>query len=168
MKRNLGLGKHICATIRVQMSKVGTICCSCLPDSFFPFIWGHHILLWGVLWIKQCPPKIHMVKPCPPVCQHLTVIRDRAFKEVCMCVCVCVCVCTRACTRMYVCKLLSHALCNPHGICPWDFPVKITGVCCHPLLQVNFPNPGIEPGFPLLQTDSLLYEPARKPLKKYN
>ena len=105
MKRNLGLGKHICATIRVQMSKVGTICCSCLPDSFFPFIWGHHILLWGVLWMKQCPPKIHMVKPCPPVYQHLTVIRDRAFKEVCMCVCVCVCVCARA--RAHACMCVS-------------------------------------------------------------
>ena len=100
MKRKLGLGKHICATMRIQMSKTGSLCCSCVPDSFFPFIWGqHHILLWGVLWTKQCPPKIHMVRPCPPVYQHLTVIRDRAFKEVC--VYVCVCVHARAC--VYVC-----------------------------------------------------------------
>ena len=66
MKRKLGLGKHICATMRVQMSKVGTLCCSCLPDSFFPFIWGqHHILLWGVLWMKQCPPEFIWWSPVP-------------------------------------------------------------------------------------------------------
>ena len=117
----MGLGKHICATIRVQMSKVGTICCSCLPDSFFPFIWGHHILLWGVLWMKQCPPKIHMVKPCPPVYQHLTVIRDRAFKEVCLCVCVCV----GAHARMHthVCVLVAQS-CSMQS--PWDLSMRFS------------------------------------------
>ena len=34
---------------------------------------------------------------------------------------------------------------------------------CHFLLQGNPPNPGIEPGSPILQADSLLSEPPEKP-----
>ena len=34
---------------------------------------------------------------------------------------------------------------------------------CHSLLQGNLPNPGIEPGSPTLQVDSLLSEPPGKP-----
>ena len=40
----------------------------------------------------------------------------------------------------------------------WDFPVKITGVGCHALLQGNLPDPGIKPTSPeapALQADSL-------------
>ena len=44
----------------------------------------------------------------------------------------------------------------PH---PWDFPGKNTGVGCHFLLQGNLPNPGIKPGSPALQADSLQSKP---------
>ena len=67
-----------------------------------------------------------------------------------MCVCVCVCVCAWS--------VMSNSL-EPHGplptrlLCPWDSPVRNTGVVCHFLLQGNLLNPGIKPvsfGFPAL------------------
>ena len=46
----------------------------------------------------------------------------------------------------------------------WDFPSKNTGVGCHFLLQGIFPpNPGIKPGCPTLQANSLPSEPRGKP-----
>ena len=33
-------------------------------------------------------------------------------------------------------------------LCPWDFPGKNTGVCCHFLLQEIFPTQGLNPGLP--------------------
>ena len=42
----------------------------------------------------------------------------------------------------------------PHGLqparllCPWDFPVKNTGVGFHALLQGIFPTQGLDPGLP--------------------
>ena len=39
-------------------------------------------------------------------------------------------------------------------LCPWDFPDKNTGVLPCPS-PGDFPNPGIEPGSPALQMDSL-------------
>ena len=39
-------------------------------------------------------------------------------------------------------------------LCPWDSPVKNTGVGRHSLLQGNFPDPGIEPRSPAFQADS--------------
>ena len=47
--------------------------------------------------------------------------------------------------------------------CPWDYPGKNTGMGCHCLLQGNLPDPGIEPGSPALQADSLLSEPLGEP-----
>ena len=40
-------------------------------------------------------------------------------------------------------------------------PTAVGG--CHPLLQGIFSNPGIEPGSPALQADTLLSEPPGKP-----
>ena len=43
---------------------------------------------------------------------------------------------------------------QPYGLeparllCPRDFPGKETGVGCHSLLQVDLPDPGIEPASP--------------------
>ena len=40
---------------------------------------------------------------------------------------------------------------RPHGVqparllCPWDFPGKNTGACCHALLQGIFPTQGLNP-----------------------
>ena len=45
---------------------------------------------------------------------------------------------------------------------PWEFPGKNTGVGCHFLLQRNLPNPGIKPGSPALQADTLPSEPPEK------
>ena len=39
------------------------------------------------------------------------------------------------------------------------------GVGCHALLQGVLPNPGIEPGSPALQVDSLPSEPPGKPIQ---
>ena len=47
--------------------------------------------------------------------------------------------------------------------CPWILPGKNTRVGCHFLLQGDLPNPGIEPGSPALQADSLLSEPPGRP-----
>ena len=49
----------------------------------------------------------------------------------------------------------------PHGLqptrllCPWDFPGKDTGVGLPFPSPGDLPNPGIEPGSPVLQADSL-------------
>ena len=57
---------------------------------------------------------------------------------------------------------------QPHGLQPirllssWDFPGKNTGVGYHFLLQGDLPNPGIEPRFPALYTDTLPSEPPGK------
>ena len=54
---------------------------------------------------------------------------------------------------------------QPHGLpptrllCLWDFPGKNAGVGCHFL-----PDPGIEPGSPALQADSLPTELQGSPL----
>ena len=46
-----------------------------------------------------------------------------------------------------------------------EFPRQNTRVGSHSLLQGNLPVPGIKPGSPALQTDSLLSEPPGKPKK---
>ena len=57
---------------------------------------------------------------------------------------------------------------QPHGLQPirllssWDFPGKNTGVGYHFLLQGDLPNPGIEPRFPALYTDTLPSETPGK------
>ena len=47
-------------------------------------------------------------------------------------------------------------------LCPWDFPVRNTGVGCHSLLQGIFPTQKSNPGLPAWQADSLPSEPLRK------
>ena len=46
-----------------------------------------------------------------------------------------------------------------------DFSGKSPGVDCRFLLQGIFLTPGIEPGYPTLQADSLLPEPPGKPVR---
>ena len=74
--------------------------------------------------------------------------------------CVCVCV--------YVAQLCLTVLdpvdCSPPGsTVPGNSPDKNAGASRHSLLQGIFPTPGIQPGFPALQTDSLPSEPPGKP-----
>ena len=61
-----------------------------------------------------------------------------------------------------VCKF--HGLQPARFLCPWDSPGKKTGMGCHFLLQGDLADPGIEPGSPALQADSLSSEPRGKPL----
>ena len=48
--------------------------------------------------------------------------------------------------------------------CPWDSPNKNTRVGCHSFLEGNLPNPGIKPGSPALQADTLPPEPPGETL----
>ena len=66
---------------------------------------------------------------------------------------------------LYVCVCVSSDMSNslwPHRLyptrflCPWNFPIKNTGVDCHFLLQGIFLTPGIEPTSPHWQVDILL------------
>ena len=65
---------------------------------------------------------------------------------------------------------LCPVLCSPWTLAcqapprPWNSPGKNTGVGCH-ALPGDLPNPGIEPGYPALQADSLLSEPPGNPMK---
>ena len=67
--------------------------------------------------------------------------------------------------------MLSHSVVSdslqPDGLWPARLlsPVKNTGAGFHSLLQGNLPHPGIEPGSPALQVDSLLTELSGKPKK---
>ena len=62
--------------------------------------------------------------------------------------------------------------CNPLGsFCPWNSRGKNTGVGSHFFLQgifPNQPNPGIKPGSPALQEDSLSSEPQGSPQTNIN
>ena len=59
-----------------------------------------------------------------------------------------------------MCSVVSDSL-QPHGLwpakllCPWNFPGKNTGVCCHFLLQGIFPTQGSKP--PLLHCGQISY-----------
>ena len=80
-------------------------------------------------------------------------------------------------TRSISCLLMSNSLC-PHGLyparllCPWDFPGKNTGVCCHVLLQGIFPTQELNLG--LLHCRQTLYRrshqgsPFDKKVENYN
>ena len=74
-------------------------------------------------------------------------------KIACLCVYVCVCVCVNF--SVVSDSLWPHGLWSTRLLCPWDSPGKNTGVGC--------PNPGIKPGSPASQVDSLPLEPPRKP-----
>ena len=68
--------------------------------------------------------------------------------------------------KSVTCSVVSNSL-QPHGLyftrllCPWNSPVKNTGVGCHSLLWGIFPT--YLPWSPALQADSLLSEPPGKP-----
>ena len=65
-------------------------------------------------------------------------------------------------------SLMSDSL-RPHGLqparllCPGDSPATNTGVGCHFPSPGDLPDPGIEPGSPAVQADSLPSEPPGKP-----
>ena len=81
------------------------------------------------------------------------------YKHVCgVLVAQSVCVC---CSFVFH-SLKLHGLWPARFLCPWDSPVKNTGLGCHDLLQGNLPDPGIEPRSPALQADSFPFELPRK------
>ena len=61
---------------------------------------------------------------------------------------------------------------RPHGLwptrllSPWDFPGKSTGNGLPFPSPGDLPNPGVEPGSPALQADTLLPEPPGKPIER--
>ena len=63
-----------------------------------------------------------------------------------------------------LCPTLSDPVdCSPPGSSVHGIPqARITGAGCHFLLQGNLPDPGIVPGCPALQADSLPAEPQRR------
>ena len=93
------------------------------------------------------------------------------FPPSCVCVCVCVCV-AQLCPNL--CDPVDHS--PPgyyvHGILqartlewvPFAPPGESSWSGCHSLPQGNLPDPGIEPGSPALQADSLPPELLGKPL----
>ena len=82
--------------------------------------------------------------------------------------------CVPACTRLV--PQSCPTLCDPVDyslpgrlLCPWDFPGKGTGVCCHFLLHGVFPTQGLIPRFLCLlhgQVRSLPLEPPGMILDK--
>ena len=67
-------------------------------------------------------------------------------------------------TRKVETAQLCLTLCDPMDVafrllCPWDFSGKGTGVGLPFPSLGDLPDPGIEPGSPALQADSLLSEP---------
>ena len=79
---------------------------------------------------------------------EVTQPRLTAGETVCVCVCVCVCV-------LAVQSCLT--LCNPMDCRPPGSSFHgIFQATMHALLRGSLPHPGIEPGFPALQADSLL------------
>ena len=73
--------------------------------------------------------------------------------------------------RMCVCSwsvvsesLQTHGLQSARFLCPWDFPGKNTGVCCHVLLQGIFLNQRSNPHVLHWQVDSLPRNHQRSPI----
>ena len=82
---------------------------------------------------------------------------------VCVCVCVCVCMRTHACAHSVISgSLRPHGLWPTRLLCPWDFPVKNTGVGSHFLLQQIFLTQGSNPGPLHRQVGSISTEPPEK------
>ena len=62
-------------------------------------------------------------------------------------------------------SLRSYGLQPARLLCPRDSPGKNTAVGCHILHPGDLPDPGIEPGSPELQADSLPPDPQGKPTR---
>ena len=87
--------------------------------------------------------------------------------SMCVCVCVCIHIYICMCFCVYICMLscFSHVrlFATPWTVatrllCPWDSPVKNTGIGCPALLQGIFPTQGSNPHLPwLLHCRQILY-----------
>ena len=69
---------------------------------------------------------------------------------------------------------LCPVLCDTHGpqptrlLCPWKFSRQEYWSGLPFFSPGDLPNPGIKPGYPALQADSLLSEPLGKPKRSVN
>ena len=143
---------------------------SSFPSSTaFPLHWAPSLWQLVVLSGQKCPRGtfsgcrgavcLQQDTPCE---QHSPVLQGRVPKS------------TRGQTfrKFYLWReSVSHSIVSDFAIpwtvrllCSWNSPGKNTGVGCHFLLQGNLPNPGIEPGSPVLQANSLPIESPGKPL----
>ena len=103
----------------------------------------------------------------------LLLLFQNTSKYVYMCIYVCVytCVCVYVCVCAGLClvTLSSPTRCDPMDcnpprlLCPWGFSRQeyCSGLPCPP--PGDFPKPGIEPRFPVMQVDSLPSEPPGEP-----
>ena len=69
---------------------------------------------------------------------------------------------TESVSHLAISTLQPHGLQPARLLCPWDAPVKNTGVGSHSLLQGIFSTPRIKPGSPPWQAESLQSEPSGK------
>ena len=60
-------------------------------------------------------------------------------------------------------SVVSDFLQSARLLCPWNSPSNNAGVGSSSPSPGDLPNPGIEPGSPALQVDSLQFEPPGKP-----
>ena len=75
-------------------------------------------------------------------CMIYTCVYTHYIYNIYVCVCVCVCSVSRLAVSG---SLWPHGLYPARLLCPWNSPVKNTGVGSHFLLQGNLPYPGIKP-----------------------
>ena len=66
-------------------------------------------------------------------------------------------------TKLHVWPFVTQWTVGSSRLLSVGFPDKHTRMGSHVLLLGNLPDPGIKPGSPALQADSLLSEPPRKP-----
>ena len=108
------------------------------------------------MYVCVCVSVYMLVYLCICLCMYLC-----AHFLVYVCICVCVCVCLVAQSCLTLCDPMD---CSPPGSSVLgDSPGKNIGVGFHALLQGNLPSPGIEPGSPALQADSLPADLPGKP-----
>ena len=78
---------------------------------------------------------------------HYKLLQDTEYSSLC-------CTVDPVVYLFYSCEcpsVMSNSL-RPHWVaptrllCPWDFPGKNSGVCCHSFLQGNFPSQELNPG----------------------
>ena len=104
--------------------------------------------------------------PEPPMQESLAL--SRCHKGRCVCVCVWVCMCVYVLSRCHkdvsgcvYCLVVSRYACQ--APLSMEFSRQKYWTWLSFPYQGNLPNPGIKPGSPALQADSLLSEPSGKP-----
>ena len=83
----------------------------------------------------------------------------------------CVCVCARVCCMCISQSAVFDSL-QPYGLVAHQAPLSMGFSrqrywSALPIPSGDLPDPGIEPGFPTLQADSLLAEPPRKQRRQF-